>query len=141
MEIQTWVDFMEVLIDLICSWVGSTTYSFTEILKQEDMGTNLQRTSEKELLNKEYIWEPICIEIEKKILEQIKDGYPFVENLRKSLIINQINGCNTQVVNRIKQNQLLEKRLPIIEFIETSLPIKLTILITYFLEFLNFHKK
>jgi hypothetical protein len=105
------------------------------------MGTNLQRTSEKELLNKEYIWEPICIEIEKKILEQIKDGYPFVENLRKSLIINQINGCNTQVVNRIKQNQLLEKRLPIIEFIETSLPIKLTILITYFLEFLNFHKK
>jgi hypothetical protein len=36
------------------------------------MGTNLQRTSEKELLNKEYIWEPICIELEKKFLEQNK---------------------------------------------------------------------
>ncbi len=72
MELQTWVDFMELLTDLICSWVEYTTYSFTKILKQENMGTNLQRTSEKELLNKEYIWEPICIELEKKFLEQNK---------------------------------------------------------------------
>jgi hypothetical protein len=68
MELQTWVDFMELWTNFICSWVGSTTSSFTEILKKEDMGTNLQRTWEEEFLNKEDIWEPICIELEKKFL-------------------------------------------------------------------------
>jgi hypothetical protein len=33
-------------------------------------------------LSKENIWEPICIELEKKSLEQKKDGYPFTNNLR-----------------------------------------------------------
>jgi len=48
------------------------------------MGTNLQRSSEEKLLNKEYTWEPICIELEKKFLEPKKDGYPFAKNLRKN---------------------------------------------------------
>jgi hypothetical protein len=34
-------------------------------------------------LNKEYIWEPIYIKLEKKSLEQRKDGYPFGKKLRK----------------------------------------------------------
>jgi hypothetical protein len=34
-------------------------------------------------LRKEDIWEPICRELEKKFLEERKDGYPFVKNLRK----------------------------------------------------------
>jgi hypothetical protein len=34
-------------------------------------------------LNKEDIWEPIHIELEKKSLEQRRNGYPFVENWRK----------------------------------------------------------
>jgi len=34
-------------------------------------------------LSKEDIWEPIYIELEKKSLEQRRDGYPFVDNLEK----------------------------------------------------------
>jgi hypothetical protein len=34
-------------------------------------------------LNKENIWEPICKKLEKKFLEQRRDGYLFVENLKK----------------------------------------------------------
>jgi len=74
--------FMELWTNFICSWVGSTTCSFTEILKKEYIVTNLEKTWEEEFLNKEDIWEPICIELEKKYLEQRRDGYPFVENLR-----------------------------------------------------------
>jgi len=45
-ELQTWVDFMKLWIDLICSWVGSITQcSFTDILKKK--------------------WVPICRELEK----------------------------------------------------------------------------
>jgi len=47
MEFQTWVDFMELWTNLICSWIGSTTCSFIEILRKENMGTNLQRTWKK----------------------------------------------------------------------------------------------
>jgi hypothetical protein len=41
MELQTWVDFMEVWIDLNCLGIGYATYSFTKILRKEYMGTNL----------------------------------------------------------------------------------------------------
>jgi hypothetical protein len=34
-------------------------------------------------LSKEDTWEPFYIELEKKSLEQRRDGYPFVENLKK----------------------------------------------------------
>jgi hypothetical protein len=34
-------------------------------------------------LSKKDIWEPIYIELEKKYLEQIKDGYPFGKKLKK----------------------------------------------------------
>ncbi len=83
MEPQTWVDSMELWTYLICSWVGSTTCNFIKILGKEDMGTNLQKTWKEEFLSKEDIWEPICIKLEQKSLEQKRDGYPFVENLRK----------------------------------------------------------
>jgi len=53
-----------------------------EILRKEDMGTNLQRTSKKKFLNKKDIWEPICIEFEKKFFEQRRNGYPFAKNLK-----------------------------------------------------------
>jgi hypothetical protein len=39
------------------------------------------------------------IEIERNSLEKRKDGYPFVENLKKKFITSQINGCTTQVIN------------------------------------------
>jgi len=48
---------------------------------------------------------------------------------------SQIGGCNTQVVNPIKQDQLLEEGLPTFESIGTSLPIKLTMLIIIFWNF------
>jgi hypothetical protein len=83
MELQTWVDCMELWIDLTCSWVGFIPCSFTKILRNEDMGSNLQITWEEELFSKENIWEPIYIELEKKFLEQIRDGYPFGKKLRK----------------------------------------------------------
>jgi hypothetical protein len=51
-------------------------------LKKKDISTNLQRIWEKEFLSKEDIWEPICIKLEKKPLEQKRYGYPLVENLR-----------------------------------------------------------
>jgi len=76
MELQTWVDFMELWTYLIFSWVGFTTCNFTKILRKEDMGNNLQKTWEEEFLSKENIWEPIYIELEKKSLEQTRDGYP-----------------------------------------------------------------
>jgi hypothetical protein len=50
-------------------------------LKIRDIGTNLQKTWEEELLSKENIWEPICIKLEKKPFKQKRDGYPFVEIL------------------------------------------------------------
>jgi hypothetical protein len=37
-------------------------------------------------LSKEDIWEPIYIELEKKSLEQRRDGYPFVEKLKNKLM-------------------------------------------------------
>jgi len=83
MELQTWIGFMELWTNLICSWVGFVTCSFTEILRKEDMGTNLQWTWKKELLNKEDIWEPICIKFENKSFEQRRDGYRFAKNLKK----------------------------------------------------------
>jgi hypothetical protein len=46
MELQTWVDFMELRTDLICSRVEFATCNFIKILKKEDMDTNLQRTWE-----------------------------------------------------------------------------------------------
>ncbi len=76
MEFQTWVDFMELWTYLICSWVGFTTCNFTKILRKEGVGTNLQKTWQAEFLSKENIWEPIYIELEKKSLEQTRDGYP-----------------------------------------------------------------
>jgi hypothetical protein len=48
---------------------------------------------------------------------------------------SQIGGCNTQVVNPINQDQLLEEGLPTFESIGTSLPIKLTMLIIIFWNF------
>jgi hypothetical protein len=83
MELQTWVDFMELWTYLICSWVGSAICSFTKILRKEDMGTNFQRTWKEKFLSKEDIWEPICVELEKSF-EQRRNGYPFVKNLRNS---------------------------------------------------------
>jgi len=48
---------------------------------------------------------------------------------------NQINGCNTQVINPIRQYQLLEEILPIFKSTRTYLPIKLTMLIIIFWNF------
>ncbi len=59
MELQTWVDFMELWTNLICSWIGSATCNFTTILRKEDMGTNFQRSWEKKT------WAPICRELKK----------------------------------------------------------------------------
>jgi hypothetical protein len=84
MELQTWVDFMELWTYLICSWVGFATcsftmilrkktclpickdidkikhgYQFTKILRKEDMRTNLQRSWENKT------WVPICKELKK----------------------------------------------------------------------------
>jgi hypothetical protein len=83
MELQTWVGLLELWINLIYSWVGYATCSFINILRKDDMGTNLQRTWKEEFLNKENIWEPICIELEKKYFEERKNGYPFAEILKK----------------------------------------------------------
>ncbi len=74
------------------------------------MGTNLKRICEEESLSKEDIQELICIEHENKPFEQRRDGYPFVENLKKSFMTSHINGCSTQDLNPIKQYQILEKR-------------------------------
>ncbi len=82
MELQTWVDFMELWTNLICSWVGSTTCSFTKVLRKEDMGANLPKTWKEEFLNKEAIREPICIKLDMKFLKQKKRGYTFVKNLK-----------------------------------------------------------
>jgi hypothetical protein len=60
MELQTWVDFMELWTNFICSWVGSTTCSFTQILKKKDIVTNLQKTWEEEFLSKEDIGNPFA---------------------------------------------------------------------------------
>jgi hypothetical protein len=38
-------------------------------------------------------------------------------------MISQISGCNTQVVNPIKQDQLLEEGLLTLESTRTSLPV------------------
>jgi hypothetical protein len=47
-----------------------------------------------------------------------------------------INGCNTQVVNPIRKNQLSKEELLTLEPIKTSLAIKLTMLIIIFWNFL-----
>ncbi len=49
------------------------------------MGTNLQKTWEEEFLSKEDIWEPICIKLEKKSLEQRRYGYPFAKKFEKEV--------------------------------------------------------
>jgi hypothetical protein len=46
-------------------------------------GPTIYITWKEQFLSKEDIWEPIYIELEKKSLEQRKDGYPLVNNLRK----------------------------------------------------------
>jgi hypothetical protein len=73
------------------------------------MGTNLQKTWEKEFLNKEDIWEPICRELEKKSFEQKRNGYPFAKNLKKKFH----DKCNTQAINSFRQDRLLGEGLPI----------------------------
>jgi hypothetical protein len=70
MEFQTWVDFMDLWTNLICSWVGFVSYCFTKNFRKEGMGANLQGIWEKEFLNKEDIWEPICIKFEMKFFEE-----------------------------------------------------------------------
>jgi len=42
---------MELWTNFICSWVGSTTCSFIEILKKDYIGTNLQKTWEEEFFS------------------------------------------------------------------------------------------
>jgi hypothetical protein len=100
MELQTWVDFMELWVNLICSWVASTTCSLIEILKKKNMCTNLQITWEEQFLKQKDIWEPICRKLEEKTLEQIRNGYPFAKKLKRNII----SGCNTQPINLIKQD-------------------------------------
>jgi hypothetical protein len=45
---------------------------------------------------------------------------------------SKINGCNTQAINPIKQDQVLEEGLPTLESTTTFLPIKLIMFIIYF---------
>ncbi len=81
----------------------------------------------------------ICIELEKKSLEQRKDGYPFAKNSRKKSHDKSNQWVQHTNYKSYQQDQLLEEGLHTLEVTRTSLRIKLTMLITYFLEFLNFH--
>jgi len=56
---------------------------FSQNLEKIRHGYQFVENLKKKFLSKEDIWEPICIELEKKSLEQRRDGYPFAENLKK----------------------------------------------------------